>query len=63
MYIDKIDEIVNKYNNKHHGTIRIKPADLNPSIYFDFNKEINYKNSKYKLGGIVRISKYKKIFT
>ena len=29
MYIDKLDDIVNKYNNIYHSTIKMKPVDLN----------------------------------
>ena len=29
MYIDKLDDIVNKYNNTYHSTIKMKPVDLN----------------------------------
>ena len=28
MYIDKLDDIVNKYNNTYHRTIKLKPADV-----------------------------------
>ena len=55
--IDKLNDIVNKYSNKYHRAIGVKPADLRPSIYIDFNKAINDKNSKFKIGDIVRISK------
>ena len=41
MYIDKLDDIVNKYSSTYHRTIKMKPADVNPSIYIDFNKENN----------------------
>ena len=27
VYIDKLDDIVNEYNNTYHRTIKIKPAD------------------------------------
>ena len=27
VYIDKSDDIVNKYNNTYHSTIKIKPVD------------------------------------
>ena len=55
-YIDKyIDEydIVNKYNN--HRTIKMKSADVKPSIYFDFNKENNKGGRKFKAGDHIRV--------
>ena len=52
--IDKLDDIVKKYNNTYHATIKIKPAD---NTYIDFEKEVNDKNPKFKVGDHVRISK------
>ena len=40
----------------------MKPVDVKSSTYFDSSKEINYKNPKFKIGDIVRISKYKHSF-
>ena len=40
----------------------MKPVDVNPSIYFDFNKENNKEGPKFKVGDHVRISKFKNIF-
>ena len=40
----------------------MKPVDVKSSTYFDSSKEINYKNPKFKIGDIVRISKYKNSF-
>ena len=31
MYIDKLDDIVNKCNNTYHRTIKIKPVDVKPN--------------------------------
>ena len=59
MYFDKLDDIVNKYNNIYHSTIKMKPADVKPSTSIDSNKEINYQDPKFKIGDIIRISKYK----
>ena len=28
VYIDKLDDIVNKYNNTYHSTIKMKPVDV-----------------------------------
>ena len=62
VYIDKIDDIVNKQNNTYHRTIKIKPVDVKPSTYIDSSKEINNEDPKFKTKDIVRISKYKNIF-
>ena len=62
VYIEKLDEVVNKYNNTYHSIIKLKPVDINPSIYFNFNKKNNKEGSKFKVGDHVRISKYKNIF-
>ena len=40
MYIDKLDNIVNKYNNTYYKTIKMKPADVKLSTYIDSSKEI-----------------------
>ena len=62
VYIDQLDDIVNKYNNTYHRTIKIKPLDVKLSTYIDSSKETNNKDVKFKNGDIVRISKYKNIF-
>ena len=62
MYIDKLDDIVKKYNNTYHTSIKMKPADVEDNTYIDFRKEVNDKNPKFKVGDHVRISKYKNIF-
>ena len=36
VYIDKLDDIVNKYNNTYHSTIKMKPADIKSSKYVAF---------------------------
>ena len=62
MYIDKLDDIVNKCNNTYHSPIKMKPVDVNWSTYFDFDKKNNKENSKFNVDGHVRISKFKSIF-
>ena len=61
-YIDKLDDIVNEYNNTYPRTIKIKPVDVNDNTYIGFEKEVNDKDPKFKNGDHVRISKYKNIF-
>ena len=41
VYSNKLDNIVNKYNNTYHRTIKMKPVDVMSSTYMDFNKENN----------------------
>ena len=62
VYFDKLDEILNKYNNTCQRTIKMKPADVNPSMYIDFNKENQKEGPKFKFCNHVRISKYRIIF-
>ena len=62
MYNDKLEDIVNKYNNKYHGTIKMKLVDVKSSTYIDSSKETDYQDPKFKIGDIVRISKYKNMF-
>ena len=60
MYIDKLDDMVDEYT--YHRTIKMKPIDVKENTYFDFNKEINDKDPKFKINDYVRISKNKNIF-
>ena len=62
VYIDKLDDIVNEYNNTYHRTIKMKPVDVKNNIYIDFKKEVNDKDPKFKVDDHVRISKYKNVF-
>ena len=62
MYIDKLAEIVNKYNNTYHITIKMKPADVKLRIYIYFKKENNKEDPKFEVGGHVKISTHKSIF-
>ena len=66
-YIDKLDDIVNEYNNTYHRVIKMKPIDVKDNTYINTDKEVNDKgevNDKdnNKVGDHVRISKYKNVF-
>ena len=61
MYIDKLDEIINKYNNTYYSTIKMKSVDVKWNTCINSSKEINNKDPKFKINDIVRISKYKNI--
>ena len=56
VYIDKLDDIVDEYNNTYHRTIKMKPVDVKDNTYIDFKKEVNDKDPKFKVGGRVGIS-------
>ena len=36
VYIDKLDDIVNKYNNTYHSTSKIKPVNVKSSTYINY---------------------------
>ena len=62
VYYDVLDDVVNKYNNTKHSTIKMKPIDVggsNERVYID---EHNEKDSRLKVGDRVRIPKFKNIF-
>ena len=50
VYTDKLDDIVNEYNNTYHRTILMKPVDVKDNTYIDFVKEFNNKDRKFKIG-------------
>ena len=60
VHYDVLDDVVNKYNNIKHSTIKMKPIDVgdNKRAYID---EHNEKYSRFKVGDRVRISRYKNI--
>ena len=62
VYIDKLNDIINEYNNMYHRTIKMKPVDVKDNTHIDFKKEINDRDPKFKVGDHVRISKHKNIF-
>ena len=63
VYNDKLDDIVGEYNNTYHKTIKMKPVDVEDNTYINFNREVNDKDPKIKVGDHVRISKYKNILS
>ena len=62
VYFDVLDDIVNKYNNTVHRTIKMKPIDVTSDSHAEYNEDSHEKEPKFKVGGRVRISKYKNIF-
>ena len=62
VYIDKLDDIVNEYNNTYHKTTKMKPIDVKVNTYINIGKEVNDSDPKFKVSDHIRISKYKNIF-
>ena len=62
VYIDKLDDMANNYNNTYHSTIKKKPVDVENNTYIDFKNDVNDVDPKFKAGDHIRISKYKNIF-
>ena len=58
VFINKLADIADKYNNTYHSTIKIKPVDVKSSAYIEFNKENNEKDPKFKDDDHVKISEY-----
>ena len=38
VYINKLGNIIKKYNNTYHRTIKIKPSDVKSKIYINFKR-------------------------
>ena len=70
VYYDVLDDVVNKYNNTKHSTIKMTPIDVknNKRVYIDEHNEkhttksSSSERSRFKVGDRVRISKFKNIF-
>ena len=76
-FTDKLDDIINKYNNTYHNTIKMKPVNVKSNkcinswnllmskskTYINSNKGINDKDPIFEIGDTVRMSKYKNIFS
>ena len=57
VYFDVLDDIVNKYNNTVHRSIKMKPIDLTSDSYAEYNEDSNKKDPNFKVGDHVRISR------
>ena len=60
MYVNKLDDIVNKYISTYHKTT--KPIDFNSSTYINFEVVSNDQDPKLKAGDRVRTSKCENAF-
>ena len=56
LYITKLDDIINKYNNTCHSKIKMKPVDGKSCTYVEFTKEHNIEDPKFEVCDCVRMS-------
>ena len=57
VYIDKLDDIANEYNDTYHRKIKMKSIDVKDNTYLNIDKEVNDKDPKFQVVDHVRISK------
>ena len=62
VFIDKLDDIGNKYNNTYHNTIKMRSVYVKSNTYFNYSRKINKRDPKFRVGDNAIISKYKNIF-
>ena len=55
MYVGKLNQIVNEYNNTYYSTTKRKRADVKSSIYVDFGMENNENDPIFEVRDHVRI--------
>ena len=63
IYFNVLDDIVKKYNNTVHRTIKMKPIDVTSDSYAEYNEDFNEKDPKFKVGDYVRFQNKKDVFT
>ena len=59
VYFDVLDDIIDKYNNTRHKTIKMKHTDVKSDSYAECDVGSNDEDPKFKIIDRVRISKYK----
>ena len=66
VYIDKLDDIINEYNNAYYSTVKMNSTDATSNTYIDLLTyiavESNDNCSKLEVGRHVQILKYENIF-
>ena len=61
VYFDVLDDIVDKYNDTSHNSIKMKPINVKSGFYAEYNVDSNAKDAKFKISDHT-ISKYKNNF-
>ena len=49
VYFHVLDDIVNEYNNRYHGTMKMKPIDVKNDCFAEHNEDSNEKDPKFKV--------------
>ena len=62
VYFDFLDDIVDKYNNTYHRTIKMTPTDAKSNSYAEYNVDSNEKNTKFQVWGSYKNTNIQKIF-
>ena len=68
-WVDVSDDLVTNYNNTKHGSILIKPADVNKTnenqVWTTLFGDVvgDFPLPKVRVGDTVRVSRYKSIFS
>ena len=53
VFFEVLDNIVNKYNNAVHRTIKTKSIDVTSDSYTEYKEDSNEKDPKFKVGNHV----------
>ena len=62
-YFNDLDDVVKKYNNTVHSSIKMKPKDVTGNSFVEYSEKTNKKSPNFKIGDPVRVSQYKNVFT
>ena len=62
VYYDVLDDVIDKYNNIYHKTIKMKPINVKDDSFAKCDEKSNEEDPKFKVGDHVRISKFKNVF-
>ena len=62
VYFDVLNDIVDKYNNTYHKTIKMRPLDVGYDYFAEYNEKSNENDPKFKVSDHGRISKFKNVF-
>ena len=61
VFINNVADIVDKYKNTYQSAKKIKPVDIKPSTYINFNEENSKEDPNFEVSDHARISKSKTI--